>query len=666
MSAPYRVELEWNGVTLASQDGDAPAYGLADPLELRSSVPNADLAPLVQQDPAEATVNVIAPDPTSWPFKLGDPVRVTVYAHHSGGNNYAFFGRIAQLVAQPHKLGILYTLSCVDYLADLTELKAGRVDYPQETSLVRLNRMLAENGIGPLVVEGTAPAANMLASARVAADEGVVGLAEAMEEVLAGWTETQTTDELGGAPLNSITCRYELRPNIVNPGGVAGQGSLDPASPFKLTPIYRPQGWAAPGRMQLSPQAHVTVAVADSSPSTEALVLDAGHVDFGTQFTQQKGNAIQRIVVQCDAVGFAMADWSNWGKYTWAAATAALEATVKTRLVDVSTYGVVAASVYRGQLQPDPAVAWTMGELVWRASRTQAAGWQGPQLRRLLSVARVDAVNSSSHIPTDKAFLTGVVDSLRVLVNAGEVVVGFTLAPLPYLVLSRKVATFLALEIAGRVNMVQQPSFETQTAPWTAQGAGVTLTSFAATPPAGVGGSKVLRGVGTTSGADTYALLQIGFTKPSKLYRVNAYRFIPAALTGAPIGNRSVWVQDSTGASAQTLTLTVGATTGVWVREQVTITTAAGHTGVLQVRLYVPNGTVYWDAVLVEEDGASGAAYFDGATTDAGGVQYDWGDANNPQNTTSQGSTLTYANVDPADTFADWAIMQGQNIFSLV
>lgn len=418
--------------TLASQDGDPPAYGLADPLVVSQSIPNADLAPLVQADPQEATVNIIAPDPTTYSFNLGDQVRVTIYSNHSGGNNYAFFGRVAQLKAQPHDLGILYTLTCVDYLADLTELKAGRVDYPAEPSWDRVNRMLAENGIGPVVVEGVAPANNPTASARVSADEGVSPLGELLEEVLAGWTESQPNNELGVAATNVITTRYELRPNIVNPGGVAGQGSLDPVSPFKLSPIYRPQGWAPPARLPASTPRKLTVAVADSSPSTDALILDAGHVDFAPSFTQQKGNAISRVVVQADAVGYAMADWTQWGSYQWTAISAALEATVKTRVTSLATTAVVVAAMNRGSIQPNGGLAWTVGELVWRASRTQATGWQGPKLRRVCTVARVDAVRTSSHIPTNKAWVVGVVDSLRVTVEGGEVVVAFTLAPMHY------------------------------------------------------------------------------------------------------------------------------------------------------------------------------------------------------------------------------------------
>lgn len=431
MSAPYRADVNAGAYSLISQDGDPVGYGLADPLELSFSVPNSDLAPLVQRDPDEATINVIAPNASTYVFNQGDPVRATVYSSHaSSGNNYAFFGRIAQLQAQPHKLGILYTLTCVDYLADLAELKAGRVDYPAESSYSRLSRMLAENGIAAPNIDGSPATGNPLVKARVAADEGVGGLLELVEEVLAGWTESQVNNETGTAQLNTITARYELVPNIVNPGGVAGQGFLSPTVPFKLSPIYRPSGWSPPARLNAVGNVHLTVATADSSPSTQNLTLDAGAVDFAPVFTQQKGNAVTRVVVQTET-GFAVSDWTNWGVQQYLPAAATIEATVKTVLNSLPL-GLVAAGMYKGTIQPDGSLQWTVGVITWRASRTQASGWQGPMLRRLCAVARVDALNSSSHVPTGKPWLAGVVDSLRVRVEAGEVTVGFTLAPMTY------------------------------------------------------------------------------------------------------------------------------------------------------------------------------------------------------------------------------------------
>lgn len=431
MSAEWRVEADIGVYSIGAQDDDPAGYGLADPLELRFSLPTDDLAPLVQADPAEATLSVIAPDASTYAFRIGDQVRVAVYSNHSGGNNYAFFGRIAQLGAKPHDLGILYTIQCVDYLADIAELKAGHVDYPLESSFDRVNRMLAENGLGRIKIEGSPASNNPNVTARLTADEGTVSLAEAFEEVLAGWVESQANNELGTPAANPILCRYELRPNIVNPSGVAGQGALDADRPFKLSPIYRPQGWAPPARLATVPDVHLTVATADSSPSTDALILDAGAVDFDPAFTQVKGNATTRVVVETPAVGFAMSDWCGFGMFQWAPAAASLEANVKTRLSFLG-WALLAAPMYLGSIQPDSGLAWTVGELTWRASRTQATGWVGPQLRRVCTVARVDAANSSSHVPTGKSWVVGVVDSLTVRVADGEVTVGFTLGPMHY------------------------------------------------------------------------------------------------------------------------------------------------------------------------------------------------------------------------------------------
>lgn len=431
MTAPYRVDVVAGAYSLTSLSTDAADYGLADPLELRFSIPNSDLSPLVQRNPDEATITIIAPDAATYAFSLGDPVRATIYTSQALTTaNYAFFGRIAQLTAQPHKLGILYTLACVDYTADLAELKAGRVDYPAEASSVRINRMLAENGIPSLAITGSIVSNNPLVSARIAADEGVAGLPELIEEILSGWTENQANNELGTAASTTITARYELLPKIINPGAVPGQGTLDPDHPFTISPIYRPQGWNPPAKLSAVGNVHLTVSTADSSPATQALILDAGQVEFAPVFTQQKGNAVSRVVVQTET-GFAISDWTNWGVQQYVPSTAAIEATVKTRLNSLPL-GLVVAGMYKGTIQPDGSLQWTVGTITWRASRTQVAAWLGPKLRRVCTVARVDAVNPSSHVPTGKAWIAGVLDSLTPRVEGGEITVGFTLAPMTY------------------------------------------------------------------------------------------------------------------------------------------------------------------------------------------------------------------------------------------
>lgn len=425
MSSPYRVEVDVGVYSLASQDGDPASYGLADPLTLSYSVPQTDLAPIVQRDPDEATVNVIAPDPWTYTFTLGDQVRVAVYSDHAATVcTHSFFGRIAQLTAQPHKLGILYTLQCVDYLADLAELKAGRADYPLEDALTRVNRMLDENSIGPVVVEGSAWVAPTV-RARLA-NEGAVSLAEEIESTINAWTTSQVNDETGNPAFNVVSCRYELAPNIVNPGGVVGQGTLDGDSPFKLTPIYRPQGYAPPARLATVPDYHLTVDPADTSPSTGSLILDAGDVEFAPSYVQSKGNAINAVVILDGLGNYNQADWQNWGKYVPVKKGAALEATLTTRQNIIT----VAPEVYRGSIPADPGASWVVGTITWLASRTQPAAWQGPGLRRVCTIARVDAVNPSSHVPTGKAWIVGVTSALGVTVQGGEVTLGITLAPM--------------------------------------------------------------------------------------------------------------------------------------------------------------------------------------------------------------------------------------------
>lgn len=435
MTSQYRVEADIGAYQFSAQDGDVVGYGLADPCTITSSLPDSDFAPLVQANPMEASVSVIAPDPFSYAFRLGDAMRVAIYSNHSGGNNRAFFGRVASVEAQPHDLGVLYTLTGVDYLADLGEQDIGAAAaYPVESTWARIQRMFLEAGINvPTIVNGIPASPPPL----VGRSAGAASLAELLESVLATWMPPQTVDELGNA-MTSTRCRFEVVPNIVNPGGIAGHGALDLVTPYKLQPVYRPVGWFPPARLPAGAIRSLTVSVADSSPTTGGWIIDGGHVDASPMFIQRKGDGISKVGITTSD-GFAVADWdlglsyySVFGRTQPPVVAAKLESPLGGMLQNGVGSGeaLAVAKAYLNPTRPEGLNSWVTGELLWRASRTEATGWAMPNLRQLVTIARVDAVNSSSHNPTGKAWITGLVKSQRVTVSGGEVTVAMTLLPL--------------------------------------------------------------------------------------------------------------------------------------------------------------------------------------------------------------------------------------------
>lgn len=678
--------------SLSSNSGDPASYGLIDPLDIRQSLPTADLAPLVQCNPDEATITVLAPDPFAYSFSLGDQVRVTMYSSWTpGGSNVAFFGRVAQLQAQPHKMGVLYTLQCVDYLADLAELKAGHADYPVESSLTRVNRMLAENGIGSVVTEGIIdPGAGFNDPNVVArlATEGQLDLPAALELVLAGWPQSFKQDETGAGTVNANVSRYELRPNIVNPGGVAGQGSLDPAHPFKLSPIFRAKGWTPPARLGAAPGAKLSVSKHDTYPATDTLTLDAGHVDYNPVFAQQKGNAVQRVVVAFPGGVYSTADWLGMGYYQWRADSSTVEATV-TCWQQTSTG--VASSMYRGTIQPDPSLQWTVGELSWRFSRTEREGADFLKLRRVVIVTRVDAANVSARNPTGRTWVVGVVDSIRATILGGELVMAFTLAPMHYTKAGPQFSGVPGMALISewlptlRRNLNVAPQAIAGCG-WAASNAwtpAATLTDTASGGPA-VGPAVVPFRRFTSTGTNTPASSAVIALQQHSLPGYGVSGTSPA-VPGDQI-TLSVYVRcsiaqtvllqcvlmDANGSgSGSSASANVTLVANTWTRLERTITVPDGDTVAIRTdvragtsgRLAWAVGTTFDVAAGQAELAPAATSYFDGSFAAAGTLAYTWEHSDGVAGTANavpsveQRTGLLISDLDTRDTFGDYLLM---------
>jgi predicted phage tail protein len=111
-------------------------------------------------------------------------------------------------------------------------------------------------------------------------------------------------------------------------------------------------------------------------------------------------------------------------------------------------------------------------------------------------------------------------------------------------------------------------------------------------------GTKSAKFVHTTSGQDSYLYQQYtGSVLPSTTYTFTAWVYVNS-ITGGAVDNRSVLIYDGTLSNAD-LTLSSSHATGVWTKKSVTFTTSASPS-FIEVRIYAPNGTVYWDNCQVE------------------------------------------------------------------
>lgn len=203
-----------------------------------------------------------------------------------------------------------------------------------------------------------------------------------------------------------------------------------------------------------------------------------------------------------------------------------------------------------------------------------------------------------------------------------------------------------------RVNLVTNPSFETNTTGWlpTAQGSIVRSTAQAY-----VGGAsgELRRGAGSTS--DDYVELLVPNTLPSTTYRVSAYLWLPsgAAITQVFGSRGPMWAVNYMGTVVVAQSTANFSLTNQWQRISTTITTPAGSTQ-FYMRFYCPTGNGWFIDALQVEQGATLGSYFDGSFE---GFWTGTAHASTSRNATVP-SYATYAQY-----WADLAIEQAEELF---
>lgn len=154
-------------------------------------------------------------------------------------------------------------------------------------------------------------------------------------------------------------------------------------------------------------------------------------------------------------------------------------------------------------------------------------------------------------------------------------------------------ASDIGFEIGG-ANIVPNSSFEDASLPGMFQANGAVGTSSTTQKRSG---SRSLKAVSTVTGADS----NVSFTYsviPGEKYVVSAYVWVES-LVGPASQSRGIFAvaTNPTQGLASTNNLDATHPTGQWVRHSVSVT---APTSTLQVRLYSPNGTVYWEDLQVE------------------------------------------------------------------
>lgn len=446
MTASCNVEVwshgarthQWTLNTIDDTPGNVtPTYGLADPLIIKQQLADGERLPMTHPLPEECTINLIAPDSATYAdISLGDTVVATIYAQGNLlGNAHTFAGRIAGLVAVPHDLGVLYTLTCLDYLADLAELNVGRVAYPAEQANTRFNRMTDEAGLPRFSVWGIAGVIFNAGPQLTPRAAGVTDLFSALLELLDSWYSYAFYDEFGVATGvgtgqgNLVGFRTIIRPVLDGNNQLAGYAK-GWGSPLSRRIRYMP-----PLRLtNVAGVRTVTASAADSAPGTGAPILDGGDVEMGGTFTQDKGRGMQNVTVGSNAAGGTYTyDWrANLGTTFSPFVPGAQSISDKEMPTIVQTLdSILDASDDAGQLvasymmpwRPDIRASYSPGVFSWQA--WHVSNWLRPQLTELVTVARAAAV----HNPPNREWLVGIVTATTLTLARGRPVIDIETMP---------------------------------------------------------------------------------------------------------------------------------------------------------------------------------------------------------------------------------------------
>lgn len=164
---------------------------------------------------------------------------------------------------------------------------------------------------------------------------------------------------------------------------------------------------------------------------------------------------------------------------------------------------------------------------------------------------------------------------------------------------------------ARRRNIITNPSLEIDMTGMTKVGTfTLTLDSTRA-----FDGTNSLKLVQPLANQDHYVdITAKGALKPLTTYTFSASVYIES-FTGVAFNSRGLLTTNAGLNPVPISVIDASTPTGQWVRQSVTITTTSTPT--IQLRLYAPQGTVYWDALQLEE-GSTATPYFDGDYINAG------------------------------------------------
>lgn len=384
---PYDIELYVGPYSWVFNQGDTLSLPApVDGMQMIVKLVESDLWP-PPEDVRELKLQLVAAQASDLVLNVGDVVHMEF---DSEGADEDFSGRIGEVSMGPHEQGVVYSLSCLDYKADLRELEVGTVAYPAESVQARVERIFAELG-QPLTIgtfAGTAPIDVPPLAARAAAPAKAYDLVNHY--------------------LNQWPMFYEAPVGVV-------RGPWRAVLDFDVDAVGNLTTWrveaVAPdppydGVLKLEDVGGLATAVPDTNLAGTALTgIDGGQVDWSSSYAVTKADVITDVTINGDGTGAPFSAWATLG------ATPAVVASLDSvELSDTADY-LVLAGMYLPAFVP--VSAWVADEFLWlRALSATADRADVGQLRGLLLVGNLDA----SRNPNGDAWYAGLLTSYTLTV----------------------------------------------------------------------------------------------------------------------------------------------------------------------------------------------------------------------------------------------------------
>lgn len=148
--AAYRAVVRLGSRVWDVLAGDPPSLGPILPVSFGWAVPEDALGFPAQPDPDLANLELVTADHADLAgVDIGTPMRVSLYTSTSPTARplATFRGRVADMEAAPHPLGLSWRVLGVGYDTDLGALQVGTSAWPQESGDARAARIAAEAGV---------------------------------------------------------------------------------------------------------------------------------------------------------------------------------------------------------------------------------------------------------------------------------------------------------------------------------------------------------------------------------------------------------------------------------------------------------------------------------------------------------------------------------------